>query len=89
VYSAGARYQPELTVNCGIGGIRGCGCGECTVGAERVVMGGGYVQDFPSVLCAGLVHDPAETAPQHIARYSLIAVTTIIALLAAWYELNR
>jgi len=41
---------------------------------------------------AGLVHDPAETAPQHIASYSLIAVTTIVTILAAWYiyrELNR
>jgi hypothetical protein len=47
---------------------------------------------FPSVLRAGLLHDPAETAPQHIASYSLIAVTTIVTLLAAWYiyrELNR
>jgi len=33
-----------------------------------------------------------QTAPQHIASYSLIAVTTIVTLLAAWYiyrELNR
>jgi len=50
------------------------------------------VQDFPSVLCARLVHDPSETAPQRIASYSLIAVTTIVTLLTAWYiyrELNR
>ena len=34
----------------------------------------------------------AETTPQHVASYSLIAVTTIVTLLAAWYiyrELNR
>jgi hypothetical protein len=51
-----------------------------------------YVQDFPSVLRAGLVHDPAETTPQHVASYSLIAVTTIVTVLAAWYiyrELSR
>jgi hypothetical protein len=51
-----------------------------------------YAQDFPSALHAGLSYDPAETAPQHIASYSLIAVTTIVTLLAAWYiyrELNR
>lgn len=45
-----------------------------------------------SVLRASLLHDPAETAPQHIASYSLIAVSTIVTLLAAWYiyrELNR
>jgi hypothetical protein len=51
-----------------------------------------YVQAFSSVILAGLLHDPAETAPQHIASYSLIAVTTIVTFLAAWYiyrELNR
>jgi hypothetical protein len=51
-----------------------------------------YVQDFPSVLRAGLAHDPAETTPQHVASYSLIAVTTIVTALAAWYiyrELSR
>lgn len=51
-----------------------------------------YVEDFPSVLPAGVAHDPAETTPQHVASYSLIAVTTIVTLLAAWYiyrELNR
>lgn len=50
------------------------------------------VQDFPSVLPVGFAHDPAETTPQHVASYSLIAVTTIVTLLAAWYiyrELNR
>ena len=51
-----------------------------------------YVQNFPSVVPAGLLLDPAETTPQHIASYSLIAVTTIVTILAAWYiyrELNR
>jgi hypothetical protein len=68
------------------------GVGECAVRVEHAVMGGSavfrvhrchyrevrkaFVQDFPLVLRAGLVHDPAETAPQHIASYSLIAVTT-------------
>lgn len=50
------------------------------------------VQDFLSALPAGLAHDPPETAPQHVASYSLIAVTTIVTFLAAWYifrELNR
>ncbi len=52
-----------------------------------------YVQDFPSVLRTSLVHDPVEAAaPQRVASYSLIAVTTIVTILAAWYiyrELNR
>jgi hypothetical protein len=51
-----------------------------------------YVQDFPSVLPAGSAHDTAETTPQHVASYSLIAVTTIVTVLAMWYiyrELNR
>ena len=55
-------------------------------------VGKAYVQVFPSVLPAGFAHDPAETIPQHVASYSLIAVTTIVTLLAAWYifrELNR
>ena len=55
-------------------------------------VGKTYVQDSRLVPRAGLVHDPAETAPQHIASYSLIAVTTIVTILAAWYiyrELNR
>lgn len=41
---------------------------------------------------ARLKHDPAETSPQRIASFLLIAVTTIVTFLAAWYiyrELNR
>jgi hypothetical protein len=42
---------------------------------------------------SGLVHDPAgETTPQRVASYSLIAVTTVVTFVAAWYifrELNR
>jgi hypothetical protein len=51
-----------------------------------------YVQDLIPFLAAGFAHDPAETTPQHVASYSLIAVTTIVTLLTAWYiyrELNR
>jgi hypothetical protein len=42
---------------------------------------------------SGLFHDPAgETTPQRVASYSLIAVTTVVTFVAAWYifrELNR
>lgn len=48
---------------------------------------------FPFDTRSGLVHDPAgETTPQRVASYSLIAVSTVVTFLAAWYiyrELNR
>jgi hypothetical protein len=48
---------------------------------------------FPFGTLSGVVHDLAgETTPQRVASYSLIAVTTIVTFVAAWYifrELNR